>query len=227
MQCLFMEKIDFYSKYLEQIKGIQGRPKLLLHVCCGPCSTFPLKELSKYFDVTIFYSNSNIFPKEEYIKRKNELKNVINYYEEKGIKLSYVQDCYIPEEFLNIQAPFKNSPEGGDRCKACIKYRLKRTFDFAKQNGFDFFCSVMTVSQNKNAEMINTIGNEINSRKEKPIFLYTNFKKKGGLEEGIKIAKNLNLYRQNYCGCEISLNEMESRVLSKNCSKDCKFPGKL
>lgn len=193
-----MNKIDYNAKMKEIISNLTDRPKLLLHSCCAPCSSSVLQRIKEYFDVTVLYYNPNIYPEEEYFKRKQEqikLLNILN------IKL---MDCdYIPEEYYQKVAGYECEKEGGARCEKCFYLRLEKTAQLATNNGFDFFGTTLTVSPHKNAEIINRIGEEL-EKKYGIKFLYSDFKKEDGYLNSIKLSKEYNLYRQEYCGCEFS-----------------------
>ena len=193
-----MNKIDYNAKMKEIISNLTDRPKLLLHSCCAPCSSSVLQRIKENFDVTVLYYNPNIYPEEEYFKRKREqikLLNILN------IKL---MDCdYIPEEYYQKVAGYECEKEGGARCEKCFYLRLEKTAQLATNNGFDFFGTTLTVSPHKNAEIINRIGEEL-EKKYGIKFLYSDFKKEDGYLNSIKLSKEYNLYRQEYCGCEFS-----------------------
>lgn len=172
--------------------------KLLLHSCCGPCSTHVIDVLKNDYDLTIFYSNSNIFPIEEYEKRLQEQER---YAKIMGIEV--IEDQYDEEKYLEFVKGLEDEKEGGKRCKACFEFRLSRAADYAKNNGYDLFSTTLTVSPHKNSAVINEVGQKIS--KEKGIeFLAESFKKQDGYKKSVEIAKKYNLYRQNYCGCRFS-----------------------
>lgn len=183
--------------------------KILLHSCCAPCSTAVIERLINEFDITILYYNPNIYPEEEYIKRKNEeLKyiEIFNMNNESKIKLL---DCdYESEKFYEKTKGFEAEREGGARCALCFRLRLEKTAILAKTHLFDVFGTTLTVSPHKNAEVINGIGLEL--EKEYGIeYLVSNFKKQNGYKRSVELAKENNLYRQNYCGCEFALKIQE------------------
>ena len=197
-------KINYNEMMKEIINNLDGVPNLLLHSCCGPCSSAVIDRLTKYFNITVLYYNPNIEPYEEYLKRKEEQIRFINSY--KGINKIDFLDCdYDNNEFEKISNGLEQEPEGGIRCHACYKLRLKKTASIAKEKGFDYFGTTLTVSPYKNAQIINPIGksleNEYNVK-----YLYSDFKKEEGYKKSIELAKEYNLYRQNYCGCHYSFN---------------------
>ena len=210
--------LEFVKEYKEIRKKEEGKPKLLLHVCCGPCSAYPLVFLQDLFDITILYSNSNIYPKEEYDKRLYNLKRYVNEINLKFNKhILVIEDNYDYDSFKEDLLPFKNQKEGLNRCKICIAKRMKRLFIVAKERNFKYVTTVMSISRNKDALYINKIGKAIenNLYKNEIEFIYTDFKKNDGQEIGIKIAKKYNLYRQDYCGCEFSLplDKREEKII--------------
>ena len=173
--------------------------KVLLHSCCAPCSTQVIDVLSKDFDLTIFYSNSNIYPLEEYQKRLEEQRKYV-----KIANVGLIEDDYSEKDYLKAIKGLELEKEGGKRCEECFKFRLKRTAQKAKQLGFDLFGTTLTVSPHKNAELINAIGKQI--AEEVGIeFLEGNYKKQDGYKKSIEFSKRYNLYRQNYCGCRFSI----------------------
>ena len=192
-----------YQKHLKQINELKGRPTLLLHICCGVCSVYPLKYLSKYFKITIYFSNSNIYPYEEYLKRLNALYEYLNILNDDSIKLiipEYDYDKY--DEQLN---KYKEEKEGGKRCYLCYQMRMEETFKYADKHKYDYCTTVMSISNRKNAEYINEIGEELNKKYPNTKYLYADFKKDNGITYNEKMNKELNLYHQNYCGCKYSI----------------------
>ena len=172
--------------------------KLLLHSCCGPCSTQVIECLKNDYDLTIFYSNSNIFPQEEYEKRLQEQKRYA-----KIIGICVVDDTYNEQDYLDFVKGLEKEKEGGLRCRACFEFRLRRTAKYAKEHGFDIFATTLTVSPHKNSTVINEIGQKI-SEEEGIEFFPGNFKKQDGYKKSVELSKKYNLYRQNYCGCRFS-----------------------
>lgn len=178
------------------------KPKLLLHSCCGPCSTVCIERLIENYEVTVFYYNPCIFPEEEYFKRLEEQKRFLVDKQIEIIEPSYDNNSY--EELVK---GFELEKEGGERCKICFKQRLETTAKYAKENGFDYFSTTLTVSPHKNTIIINEIGEKIAN--ELGIkFLSANFKKQNGYLRSIELAKEYNLYRQNYCGCRYSIRKV-------------------
>ena len=186
------------------ISELDYKPKLLLHSCCGPCSTAVITRLKDYFDVTVYYYNPNIEPEREYLIRKEEQKRVV-----KEFGVGFLDCDYENEKFRCISKGLEDLPEGGYRCHECFKLRLYKTGVTAKDEGYDYFGTTLTVSPYKNSQVINGIGKEIES--ELGIkYLYSDFKKKEGYKLSIELSKKYGLYRQNYCGCVYSKKQSES-----------------
>ena len=202
-------KINYNEVMKEIIDNLDSNNhRLLLHSCCGPCSTAVIKRLMPYFDITVLYYNPNIEPYEEYLKRKNEQ---IRFIKALGSDKVHFLDCdYDNEDFLKVAKGLETEKEGGLRCHECYRLRLNKTAKVAKENDFDYFCTTLTVSPYKNSQVLNEIAKEI-SDKENVKYLYSDFKKEEGYKISIEEAKKYNLYRQNYCGChyshEIDLSE--------------------
>ena len=178
------------------------KEKLLLHSCCGPCSSGILEDLSKEFDITILFYNPNIYPLEEYEKRKNEQ---IRYIEilKPEINVGFIELPYNDKEFYEIAKGLENEPEGGKRCKKCYELRLDMCGKYASEHGFDIFTTTLSVSPYKNAQYLNELGQKI-EEKYGVAYLISDFKKKNGYLKSIQNSKKYNLYRQDYCGCEYS-----------------------
>ena len=197
-------KTNYHQKMKDIIKDLDYTPNLLLHSCCGPCSTQVIASLTDYFNITILYYNPNIEPQEEYEKRKKEQIKFIDKYKAKN-KLNFMDCDYDNADFRNIAKGLESEKEGGKRCHKCYHLRLSNTAKIAKEKGFDYFGTTLTVSPYKNAQVINAIGykleNEYNIK-----YLYSDFKKEDGYKKSIELAKQYNLYRQDYCGCEFSKN---------------------
>lgn len=174
------------------------KPRLLLHACCGPCASSVLEYLTPLFDVTVFYYNPNILPKEEFIKRENALKDVIAHFD--GVKLIIPEQDEI--EYISYVKGHKNDREGGARCSLCFTLRLEKTAEFLKihSDEFDFFATTLTVSPHKNAPLINQIGNDV-ANKIGVKYLSSDFKKRDGYLRSTVLCREWGIYRQVYCGC--------------------------
>lgn len=175
-----------------------AKPRLLLHACCGPCASSVLEYLTPHFDVTVYYYNPNILPKEEFILRENALKEVVLHYN--GVNLiTPDQDA---NEYITYVKGHKDDAEGGARCSLCFALRLENTASFLAKNKdkYDYFATTLTVSPHKNAPLINQIGKEI-ATKYGVEYLSSDFKKRDGYLRSIQLCKEWNIYRQTYCGC--------------------------
>ena len=188
------------DKTLEDLQG--AKPRLLLQVCCAPCSSYVLEYLNEYFDITLFFYNPNISPQEEYFFRADELKRLIHEMPLENIPKLIVND-YDYNEFISTVKGMENEKEGGARCFSCYRLRLNKTAEYASKNGFDYFCTTLSISPHKNAEKLNEIGKELSEKYNIP-YLFSDFKKKNGYKRSIELSKEYDLYRQDYCGCEFS-----------------------
>jgi len=196
-----MEKIN-YDKVLEEIiNKLDHKPKLLLHSCCGPCSSYVITYLKDYFDITILYYNPNIEPHEEYEKRKNEQIKLINELNIPSLSLMDIE--YENNIYREYVKGYEDNPEGGSRCHLCYELRLKKTVELAKINGFEYFGTTLTVSPYKNASILNMLGEKL-SKEYNVLWLYSDFKKKDGYKKSVELSKKYELYRQDYCGCLFS-----------------------
>ena len=195
-----------YSKeqngILREIETTGKRPTLLLHACCAPCSSYVLEYLSRYFSISILYYNPNIEPESEYDKRKAELQRLIDSMPLEG-EVTLLPCEYNNQAFREISRGVEDVPEGGERCLACFRLRLKRAAEEAKKRGFDYFTTSLSISPLKNAEALNRIGEEVG--KELGVtHLPSDFKKKDGYKRSLELSREYGLYRQDYCGCVFS-----------------------
>lgn len=230
-----MEKKINYQKILDELlAGLESeqeqadfsqhapKPSLLLHACCGPCSSYVLEYLSKYFQITVLYYNPNIYPQEEYERRLAELKKLYEVFPpalNTGVK---VVECeYEPEQFYDAvgvrgEPELATEPEKGERCRRCYKFRLERAAAYAAQNHFDYFCTSLSISPFKDAVKINELGVEIErsllaesgtgeTSAASPKWLFSDFKKKGGFKRSLELSEEYGMYRQDYCGCVYSM----------------------
>ena len=207
-----------YQLKLEEIlkENKDKTPKLLLHSCCAPCSSYVLEYLTNYFEITILFYNPNITIEEEYLKRLNEIKKLVETIPHKN-KIEVVEGRYNPQEFLDIAKGLEDLKEGGERCFKCYRLRQEEAAKYAKENNYDFFTTTLSISPHKNADKLNEIGEELSSIYQVN-YLYADFKKKGGYQRSIELSKEYDLYRQDYCGCIYSKRdrELEKREKEKN-----------
>lgn len=206
-------RIVNYQKELEKlIQNLQKEhcvPKLLLHSCCAPCSSYVLEYLSDFFEITVFYYNPNIFPESEYTKRLLEQQTLIHDMHFK-YPVSFLAGNYDKEKFYAMAAGLEHIKEGGERCFKCYELRLKETAEMAVKGGFDYFTTTLSISPMKNAEKLNTIGLEVASQFGVK-YLPSDYKKKNGYKRSIELSKEYGLYRQDYCGCQFSVNNGKTK----------------
>lgn len=209
-----------YQKELDKVlEGLDSRPSLLLHSCCGPCSSYVLTYLARYFDITVIYYNPNIFPPEEFDKRLKEQKRLIDALNcdlrqgdegnegtvmpEGAPDIRLVAGDYDPDVFFDMAGGLEDVPEGGERCFKCYELRMREAAAMAKDGGYDYFTTTLSISPLKNAEKINEIGEAL--EKEYGVkHLPSDFKKREGYKQSIELSRKYDLYRQDYCGCVFS-----------------------
>lgn len=207
-----------YQKELDRIIQKRGKrmPRVLLHSCCGPCSSSVLEYLTQYFDVTLLWYNPNIYPKEEFDRR---FKTQVQLIESMGLadKVSVLAEPWKSADYYARIKGLENEPEGGKRCAECFRLRLLETARLAKHYQFDYFCTTLTLSRHKDAVLINGIGEEI-GRAVGVSWLPSDFKKREGENRSIELSEKYGLYRQLYCGCEFSLHRREETAarMAKN-----------
>ncbi len=203
---------------LEDINEVRkARPTILLHSCCGPCSTAVVERLRGRFDITIFFYNPNITDREEYEKRRKTQLEFIDKYNNRissGDRLAYLEGPYEPEQFFSASNGLENEPEGGKRCTQCYQLRLEKTAETARMSGFDTFGTTLSVSPYKNFELICKLGMQLGMRYGLT-FLGEDFKKLGGYQRSIELSKEYHLYRQHFCGCSFS-NEAAKGIKHDN-----------
>ena len=202
-----------YSKELENIikesSGKKGnKPRLLIHSCCAPCSSYVLEYLSQHYDITLLYYNPNISPKSEFEYRVSELKRLVSEMPlDKEINIEIPE--YNDREFYVEVRGMEDIPEGGERCFKCYEIRLRKAIEYAKENGFEYFTTTLSISPYKNAEKLNEIGERLAGEHGGVKWLPSDFKKKNGYKRSIELSRKYNLYRQDYCGCVYSKAERE------------------
>lgn len=213
-----MNRIN-YQKELDKVLNSLGgeTPRLFLHSCCAPCSSYCLEYLCKYFVITVFYYNPNISRESEYRKRVEEQKRLIARYneEQKGHPIQVIEGDYEPARFFEIAKGYEDCPEGGERCFRCFDLRLRETAIRAKEGGYDYFATTLTISPLKNAEKLNEIGQAL-GEEYGVAWLPSDFKKKGGYQRSVQLSAEYDLYRQDYCGCGFSMAEAEKRRLRES-----------
>ena len=211
-----MSNKENYQLSLERtlcsLEGLENKKTLLLHACCAPCSSYVLEYLSKYFDITLFFYNPNIYPEEEFRFREDELRRLIGEMPLPS-SVNIISGRYAPSEFFDIARGYEELPEGDERCCRCYALRLEESARAAKEGGFDYFCTTLSISPYKNAEWLNSIGKEM-SEKYGVGYLFSDFKKKNGYKRSCQLSEQYSLYRQDYCGCVFSKREAEKRRLA-------------
>ena len=188
-------------------------PRLLLHSCCGPCSTYCIQTLAEYFEVTVFYYNPNIFPEEEYYMRAREQERFISEFPTKH-PVHFVEGAFDTERFYQMAKGLEQVPEGGERCFRCYELRLRETAECAKQNSFDFFTTTLSISPLKNAQKLNEIGEMLEGEYQVK-YLFSDFKKKEGYKKSTEISAEYSMYRQYYCGCVYSKASRDAEIAKK------------
>jgi predicted adenine nucleotide alpha hydrolase (AANH) superfamily ATPase len=199
-----------YQRELDRIIEKNGgtRPRVLLHVCCGPCSSSVLEYLTQYFDLTLLWYNPNIYPEAEFDLRLETLKKLIGDMGLADRVTLLIEEHRAAEYYARVQG-LEDEPEGGKRCTECFRLRLLETAKLAKHYGFDYFCTTLTLSRHKDADRINTLGEEI-GRAAGVTWLPSDFKKRDGENRSIELCEKYHVYRQLYCGCEYSLHRREN-----------------
>lgn len=207
------EKIDYQKQLTQiilQVQKLPVKPKLLLHACCAPCSSYVIEYLSAFFDITIYYFNPNIHPQSEYERRLEELKVFLSKFPlalQNSVKLEVAE--YNPEIFFDAvktreQPELQEEPERGERCRRCYEFRMKKAFEFAVNNKYDYFTTTLSISPYKDAVKINTIGYTFDNLSDVK-YLPADFKKKNGFLRSLQLSSEYGLYRQDYCGCVYSM----------------------
>lgn len=204
-----------YQRVLEDTIARQQKegkvPKLLLHSCCAPCSSYVLEYLSQYFEITVLYYNPNISPETEYRARVAEQERLIRELPTKH-PVTFMAGEYHPEQFYGAVKGLEDCPEGGERCTICFEMRLREAAQKAKKGGFDYFTTTLSISPLKNAEKLNSIGASL-AQEYGIAYLHSDFKKKNGYKRSVELSAEYGLYRQDYCGCVFSKEARFGSVL--------------
>ena len=209
--------INYYKIGEDILHSFTSKKTILMHTCCAPCATFPLLKLVEYFDVTLYYNNSNIYPSEEYIRRRDELIRYVDIFnKEHNENVKLIIPEYKNEEYTKKLEPLKDEPECGKRCHLCYYLRMNEGYEYANNHGYDYFTTVMTISRQKDAYVLNGIGKQLEKKYLNTKYLYHIFKKHKGIDIGQELSKKYNLYRQDYCGCLYSYNAHLEKEKRKN-----------
>ena len=208
-----MEKRNYQREMEAEIARLEGRkPTLLLHSCCGPCSSAVLERLTEHFQVTLLYYNPNIEPEEEYLHRLSEQKRLLTLLPG---DIPMLPCDYDHETFESFAPTLADAPEGGERCLACFAMRLNYTAEQTKTHGFEYFTTTLSVSPHKNADNVNRIGEEAGKRYGVK-YLFADFKKKNGYLRSLELSREYELYRQDYCGCRYSNQKSSDLSTTQN-----------
>lgn len=200
-----MEKVNYQKKLEKTLEALERNhevPRLLLHSCCGPCSSYVLEYLSRYFEITVYYFNPNIYPPEEYAFREQEQKRLLSNMPSPH-PLHFLPAAYHPEDYFAAVKGMEDLPEKSDRCRVCFTLRLEETAKLAKEQGFDYFTTTLSLSPHKNAELLNEIGGTL-AEQYGVSYLFSDFKKKNGFKRSTELSAQYGMYRQDYCGCLFS-----------------------
>ena len=195
------------DKLIERNQKEGKTPRLFLHACCAPCSSYVMEYLSQYFEITIFFYNPNIAPLEEYSHRVAEIRRLIGEMEFVH-PVTLVEGRYDPEEFYELAKGLEDVPEGGERCFRCYRLRMEEAAKLAKEGGYDYFTTTLSISPLKNAQKLNEIGERL-AGEYGVAYLVSDFKKRNGYKRSTELSKIYGLYRQDYCGCIYSKNQRE------------------
>lgn len=209
MKINYQRELD---RLLEGIRATGERPRLLLHSCCAPCSSYCLEYLTEYFDIVAYYYNPNIAPAEEFERRLGELRRLAAALPRKG-SLEVVAGAYEPERFYALAKGLEDAQEGGERCERCFRLRLEAAAQKAAELQCDYFTTSLTISPLKDAQLLNAIGGEMSAAFGVP-WLPSDFKKREGYKRSCELSRQYGLYRQDYCGCVYSRIAREKQKLS-------------
>lgn len=211
------------DKMIEHLGNQDQAPRLLLHSCCAPCSSYVLEYLSRYFQITVLYYNPNIYPEEEYFKRVEEQKHFIHQFwqnvsgaadQKSYFKIEFLEGKYETDRFYQMVKGMEQLPEGGDRCFRCYELRLREAAKYARELGMDYFTTTLSISPLKNAEKLNEIG-EMLAEEYGVSYLVSDFKKRDGYKRSAELSREYNMYRQDYCGCVFSMEERQKSKENK------------
>ena len=211
-----MQKQNYQRKMEEILHQLPDgeKPSLLLHSCCGPCSTQVLRVLEPYFTISIYFYNPNVHPKSEYILRLNEQRRLLESLSPE-LNIGIIEAPYDPETYFQSVKGLEELGEGSERCFSCYALRLRKTANKAKEAGFDYFTTTLSISPYKNAQQLNDLGKRMEEETGVK-YLYGDFKKKDGYAKSIRLSEKYNLYRQQYCGCIYSYHEAKEKREEKN-----------
>ncbi|SEQ00004.1 hypothetical protein SAMN02910369_01011 [Lachnospiraceae bacterium NE2001] len=211
------QSLNYYQEFEKQLVTVDGitaetqrKPTLLLQACCCPCSSHCLEVLTSHFDVTVFFYNPNIDELEEFKKRLDELYRFTRE-ADFALDVKVVEGPYEPEVFYEMAKGREDLPERGERCYDCYELRLRKTAEYARDQGFDYFSTTLSISPYKVARWINEIGMRLEAELQASTFLFSDFKKKDGYKRSIELSEEYGLYRQDYCGCVYSRRDRDAK----------------
>ena len=196
------------ERELERIARRGERPRLALHACCAPCSSAVLERLNEAFEIAVYYYNPNIAPEEEFRRRAEEERRLASEMPLRDVRV--VEGDYDPERYYALVRGHENDPEGGARCAICFEMRLRKTAEFARETGADYFTTTLSISPLKDAQLLNELGARV-AEETGVKYLHSDFKKKDGYRRSCALSEEYGLYRQDYCGCVFSKREREDR----------------
>ena len=200
-----IRSINYYKIGEDILHSFTSKKTLCMQTCCAPCACFPLQKLIEYFDITLYYNNSNIYPSEEYYRRRDELLRYVEIFnKEHNANVKVIVPTYDNENYNKKLEPYKDEPECGKRCHLCYYLRMNEAYEYANNHNFDYFTTVMTISRQKDPYILNLIGQYLEKQYDHTKYLYHIFKKNKGIDIGQEISEQHNLYRQDYCGCVYS-----------------------
>jgi len=204
---------NYFLESKKELEEIQARfkdrkPRLLLHACCAVCASFPLEYLHDFFELTVFFNNSNIWPKQEYDRRLQEL---YRYLSETDPSIPVITVPYDNESYMKPLEPMKDDPEGFGRCFYCYAVRMNQAYAWSEEHDFDYFTTVMSISRQKDSQKINEIGRSLSRLHPRTAYFYSDFKKGGGAIRQRELVEEHHLYRQDYCGCIYSRRDQDDK----------------
>lgn len=210
-----MNKRNYQKELTELLQNQWEKKRLLLHCCCAPCSSYVLEYLHPFFDITVFFYNPNITERQEYEKRKEELKRYLSEVSF-GREIRMQEADYEPALFLEAAKGHEADPERGPRCRLCFALRLQKTAEQAARDGYDYFCATLSISPHKSAELLMEIGEQL-ADQTGVSYLPSDFKKLNGYKRSIELSRQYHLYRQDYCGCIFSKKERRNEAERGGC----------
>lgn len=212
-----IQQFDAEIQHIRQeIAAGRPKPTLLLHVCCGPCSSAVIEQLSEVFQITLYYYNPNIYPQAEYERRRDELKAFISSFPA-ALEINLVVPPYDAAEYYKAidvehSPELKSQPEKQERCRRCYLLRMEKSYQYATDHNFDYITTALSISPHKDSNAINVFGIQLQKKYRieghGPRFLVADFKKKNGFKRSLELSREFDLYRQDYCGCVYSMNRI-------------------